>query len=75
MILGRLGGVVVSVLATGTKSCGFKTRPTRWIFYFQASSLTATRKVTSSAESYTARLEMRYVNVNKPGIIQNYRLM
>jgi hypothetical protein len=25
----RLGGVVVSLLATG---CGFKTRPRRWIF-------------------------------------------
>jgi hypothetical protein len=29
---GRLGGVVVSVLATGPKGCGFKTRPKRWIF-------------------------------------------
>jgi hypothetical protein len=28
----RLGGVVVSVLATGPKDCGFKTRPRRWIF-------------------------------------------
>jgi hypothetical protein len=28
----RLGGVVVSVLATGSKGCGFKTRPKRWIF-------------------------------------------
>jgi hypothetical protein len=28
----RLGGVVVSVLANGTKGCGFKTRPRRWIF-------------------------------------------
>jgi hypothetical protein len=29
---GRLGGVVVSVLATGPKGCGFITRPRRWIF-------------------------------------------
>jgi hypothetical protein len=28
----RLGGVVVSVLATGHKGCGFKTRLRRWIF-------------------------------------------
>jgi hypothetical protein len=28
----RLGGVVVSVLATGPKGFGFKTRPRRWIF-------------------------------------------
>jgi hypothetical protein len=28
---GRLGGVMVSVLATGPKGCGFKTRPRRWI--------------------------------------------
>jgi hypothetical protein len=28
----RLGGVVVSVLATGPKRCGFKTRPRLWIF-------------------------------------------
>jgi hypothetical protein len=28
----RLDGVAVSVLATGPKSCGFKTRPKRWIF-------------------------------------------
>jgi hypothetical protein len=28
----RLGGVVISVLATGSKGCGFKTRPWRWIF-------------------------------------------
>jgi WD40 repeat protein len=28
----HLGGVVVSVLATGPKGCGFKTRPRRWIF-------------------------------------------
>jgi hypothetical protein len=27
----RLGGVVVSVLATGPKGWGFKTRPKRWI--------------------------------------------
>jgi hypothetical protein len=27
-----LGGVVVSVLATGPKGCSFKTRPRRWIF-------------------------------------------
>jgi hypothetical protein len=27
-----LGGVVVSVLATGPESCGFKTRPRRWVF-------------------------------------------
>jgi hypothetical protein len=26
----RLGGVVVSVLATGPKGCVFKTRPRRW---------------------------------------------
>jgi hypothetical protein len=26
------GGGVVSVLATGPKGCGFKTRPRRWIF-------------------------------------------
>jgi hypothetical protein len=31
-IFGRLGGVVVSVLATGPKGCGFKTRARRWIF-------------------------------------------
>jgi hypothetical protein len=31
-LLRRLGGVVVSVLATGPKVCGFKTRPRRWIF-------------------------------------------
>jgi hypothetical protein len=30
--IGRLGGVVVSVLATGHKGCGFKTQPRRWIF-------------------------------------------
>jgi hypothetical protein len=30
--VGRLGGVVVSVLATGPKGCGFKTQPWRWIF-------------------------------------------
>jgi hypothetical protein len=30
--MGRLGGVVVSVLATGPKGCGFKTRLRRWIF-------------------------------------------
>jgi hypothetical protein len=29
---GHLGGVVVSVLATGPKGCGLKTRPRRWIF-------------------------------------------
>jgi hypothetical protein len=29
---GRIGGVVVSVLATGPKGCGFKTRLRRWIF-------------------------------------------
>jgi hypothetical protein len=29
---GRLGGVVVGVLATGPKGCGFKTRPRQWIF-------------------------------------------
>jgi hypothetical protein len=29
---GRLGGVVISVLATGPKGCGFITRPRRWIF-------------------------------------------
>jgi hypothetical protein len=28
----RLGGVLVSVLATGPKGCEFKTRPRRWIF-------------------------------------------
>jgi hypothetical protein len=28
----RLGGVVVSVLATGPKGCGFKTQTRRWIF-------------------------------------------
>jgi hypothetical protein len=28
----RLGGVVVSVLATGPRGCGFKTQPRRWIF-------------------------------------------
>jgi hypothetical protein len=28
----RLGGVVVSVLATRPKVCGFKTWPRRWIF-------------------------------------------
>jgi hypothetical protein len=28
----HLGGVVVSVLATGPKGCGFKTRSRRWIF-------------------------------------------
>jgi hypothetical protein len=28
----RLGGVVVSVLDTGPKSCGLKTRSRRWIF-------------------------------------------
>jgi hypothetical protein len=28
----RLGGVAVSVLATGPKGCGFKTRLRRWIF-------------------------------------------
>jgi hypothetical protein len=28
----RLGGGLVSVLATGPKDCGFKTRPKRWIF-------------------------------------------
>jgi hypothetical protein len=28
----RLGGVVVSVLATGPKGYGFKTRTRRWIF-------------------------------------------
>jgi hypothetical protein len=27
-----IGGVVVSVLATGPKGCVFKTRPRRWIF-------------------------------------------
>jgi hypothetical protein len=27
----RFGDVVVSVLATGLKGCGFKTRPRRWI--------------------------------------------
>jgi hypothetical protein len=30
--MSRLGGVVVSVLATGPKACGFKTQPRRWIF-------------------------------------------
>jgi hypothetical protein len=30
--VGRLGGVVVSLLATGSKGCGFKTRPKRWTF-------------------------------------------
>jgi hypothetical protein len=30
--MGRHGGVVVSVLATGPKGCGFKTQPSRWIF-------------------------------------------
>jgi hypothetical protein len=29
---GRVGGVVVSVLATGPKGCGLKPRPRRWIF-------------------------------------------
>jgi hypothetical protein len=28
----RLGGVVVSVMATESKGCEFKTRPRRWIF-------------------------------------------
>jgi hypothetical protein len=28
----RLGGVVVSVMVSGPKRCGFKTRPRRWIF-------------------------------------------
>jgi hypothetical protein len=28
----RLGGVVVSVLATRPKVCGFKTQPRLWIF-------------------------------------------
>jgi hypothetical protein len=28
----RLGGVVVSVLVTGPKVCGFRTRPRRWVF-------------------------------------------
>jgi hypothetical protein len=32
MLIRRLGGVVVSVLTTGPKGCGFKTRPRRWIF-------------------------------------------
>jgi hypothetical protein len=27
-----LGGVVVSVLATGPKGCRFKTPPRRWVF-------------------------------------------
>jgi hypothetical protein len=27
-----LGGIVVSVQATGPKGCGFKTSPRRWIF-------------------------------------------
>jgi hypothetical protein len=31
-IIGRLGGVVVSVLATVPKGCGFKTWPRRWIY-------------------------------------------
>jgi hypothetical protein len=31
-MVSRLGGVVVSVLATGPKGCEFKTRPRRWIF-------------------------------------------
>jgi hypothetical protein len=31
-VSGRLGGVVVRVLATGPKGYGFKTRPRRWIF-------------------------------------------
>jgi hypothetical protein len=31
-VISRVGGVVVSVLATGPKDCGFKTRPRRWIF-------------------------------------------
>jgi hypothetical protein len=30
--LRRLGGVVVSVLATGSKGCGLKTRLRRWNF-------------------------------------------
>jgi hypothetical protein len=30
-LTGRLGGLVVSVLATGPKGCGFKIRPRRWI--------------------------------------------
>jgi hypothetical protein len=30
--MGCLGGAVVSVLATGPKVCGFKTRLRRWIF-------------------------------------------
>jgi hypothetical protein len=29
---GRLGDVVVSVLAAGPKGCGFKTWPRQWIF-------------------------------------------
>jgi hypothetical protein len=29
---GHVGGVVVSVLATGPRGCGFKTRPRRWVF-------------------------------------------
>jgi hypothetical protein len=28
----RLGGIVISVLATGPKGYGFKTWPRRWIF-------------------------------------------
>jgi hypothetical protein len=32
--MSRLGGVVVSVLATGSKGYGFKTRPRRWILHF-----------------------------------------
>jgi hypothetical protein len=31
-VYSHLGGVVVSMLATGPKGCGFKTRPRRWMF-------------------------------------------
>jgi hypothetical protein len=30
--ISHVGGVVVSVLATGPKGCGFKTRPRQWIY-------------------------------------------
>jgi hypothetical protein len=32
LVISRLGGVVVSMLATGPKSRGFQTRQSRWIF-------------------------------------------
>jgi hypothetical protein len=52
----RLGGVVVSVLATGPKVCGFKTRPRQWIIRAIKIRSTSSRMGSKAGRSHVVRL-------------------